>query len=267
MSNPYERCSQHGLMWILIVVAGIGCGLALGSTLPQGVAWGWFLVAITLPMLAAIALCVWLTVQFKRRRFRKIQAEVENAGFLMDTRPDAARKDAVFAPLAELQRRLELRNGAAGIEWLALRTGAPVSMCLFEHLHVTGAGKTTQTHYYTVAAWLLPHPLTTGVSGYRAHWLQRRSLASYRNTVRLGVEAFDKQWVVVGDERGAQTFFNAAMRALLADSPRGESWHTGPGWVACAFDGALDAHNLAVFRTRCEEILANSGVLARLRGT
>jgi hypothetical protein len=116
-------------------------------------------------------------------------------------------------------------------------------------------------HLHTVAAWLMPH-VTTGVAAYRPHWLQRRSLTRGNTVVQLGDRAFDDQWVILGDEAGAKKFFTEGMRLLLAESPKGESWHTGTGWIACAFDGAMDARNLAIFRTRCDEIVGRSGLTA-----
>lgn len=265
MSKPYRRSAQHGLMWIIIVFIGIGCGIAAGSMLPKNLQWWWFAMVLMSPMFAAIALCVWLTVRIKRRRVSEIQADIERDGFIMDSRPGLERKQAVLAPVADLQRRLNLRNGAAGIEWVALRMREPSSMCIFEHSHITGSGRTTQEHLHTVVAWLMSHVTTAGVSGFRAHWLQRRSLSHGATVVKLGDQAFDEQWTILGDDAGAKQFFTEAMRALLADSPKGESWHAGPGWMACAFDGSMDARNLAKFRVRCEKIAAGSGLAARTR--
>jgi hypothetical protein len=260
MSPRYRRSSQHGLMWVLIVFMGIGCGLTAGSTLQKSVEWWWAAIVVMSPMFAAIGLCVWLTARIKRRRVRHIQADIERDGFIMDCKPDAERKQAVLAPVADLQRLLNLRNGAAGIEWVALHTREPSSICIFEHAHITGSGKTTQEHLHTVAAWLMPNVAMAGVSAFRPHRLQRRSLSRGAAVVKLGDEAFDERWVILGDEAGAKQFFTEGMRLMLADSPRGESWHTGSGWVACAFDGAMDARNLAVFRARCEEIVGRSCV-------
>jgi len=260
MTKPYRRASQHGLLWVIIVFISIGCGLAAGSTLPKNVQWWWGAIVVMSPMFAAIVLCMWLTQRINRRRVANIQADIERYGFVMDCKPDAERKQAVIAPVADLERRLNLRNGSAGIEWVALHTRQPSSMCIFEHSHVTGSGRTTVEHLHTVAAWLMPHMTMPGVAGYRPHLLQRRSLTSGATVIKMGDEAFDKHWVVLGDESAAREFFSEDMRSLLADSPKGESWHTGPGWIACAFNGAMDARNLAQFRNRCEEILARSGL-------
>lgn len=266
MSKPYRRSSQHGLLWVIIVFIGIGCGLAAAATLPKSVQWWWAAIVLMSPMFAAMALCLYLTVRMKRRRVRDIKADIERDGFIMDPQPDEERKKAVLAPVADLQRRLDLRNGAAGIEWVALHTREPSSMCIFEHSHVTGSGKSTVEHQHTVAAWLMPH-VTTGVAAYRPHWLQRRALTRGNIVVKLGDRAFDEQWVIFGDQAGAKRFFTEGMRLMLADSPKGESWHTGTGWIACAFDGAMDARNLALFRTRCEELVARSGLSATTQST
>ncbi|MCG3137366.1 MAG: hypothetical protein HJJLKODD_01210 [Phycisphaerae bacterium] len=260
MSKHYRRSSQHGLLWVIIVIIGIGCGLAGGSTLPKSVQWWWAVIVVIVPMFVAIALCVSLTGRMKRRRVGNIQADLERDGFIMDPQPDAERKNAVLAPVADLQRRLELRNGSAGIEWVALHTRQPSAVCIFEHSYITGSGKTTQEHQHTVMAWLVPQMTMGGVSVFRPHWLQRRVLTQNTTMVKLGDEAFDKQWVVLGDEASAKQFFTSSMRLILADSPKGESWHLGTGWMACAFDGAMDTHNLALFRSRCAEIVAHSGL-------
>lgn len=259
MSKRYRRSSQHSLLWVVIVFLGIGCGIAASWTLPKDVQWWRAGIVMITPMFAAIALCGYLTVRIKRRRVRGIQDDVERNGFIMDPKPDAERKKAVLAPVSDLQRRLGLRNGSEGIGWVALRTREPSSMCIFEHSYITGSGKTTQEHLHTVVAWLMPK-VTKGVSAYRPRWLQRRALSRGKTLVQLGDRAFDERWVILGDEAGAKEFFTEGMRMMLAESPKGESWHTGTGWIACAFDGALDAHNLSIFRARCEEILWRSGL-------
>lgn len=264
MSKQYRRSSQHGLLWVIIVFIGIGCGIAAGTTLQKSVQWWWAAIVVMSPMFAAIAICVWLTVHIKRRRVRDIQAYIERNGFIMDSKPNAERKNAVLAPVADLQRRLDLRNGSAGIEWVALHTRQPSSICIFEHSHVTGSGKTTQEHLHTVVAWLMPNVTMAAVSAFRPHLLQRRSFTRGAIVVKLGDEAFDEQWVILGDEAGAKKFFTKEMQLMLADSPKGESWHTGTGWMACAFDGAMDARNLALFLARCEAIVGRSGLAVAL---
>lgn len=259
MSRPYRASSQHGLMWVAIVFLGIGCGLAGGSTLPRNVQWMWAAAVVMSPIFAAIALCVWLTARSKRRRIGEIQIDVERSEFIMDPRPGAERKKAVLAPVADLQRRLNLRNGPDGIEWVALHTREPSAMCIFEHAYVTGSGKTTQVHLHTVIAWLTPHATGADVSAYRPQRLQRRSLTQAGGVVTVGDAEFDRRWVVLGNEAGAREFLSEQVRALLADSPRGESWHTSANWTACAFAGSMDAPNLAKFRRRCEEIAARAG--------
>ncbi len=265
MSKPYRRSSQHGLLWVIIVFIGIGCGIAAATTLPKDVQWWWGAIVIMTPMFAAMALCVYLVGRIKRRRVSRIQADIERDSFVMDPKPDAARKETVFEPVADLQRRLDLRNGSVGISWLALRAREPASMCIFEHSYFTGSGDTTQEHQHTVIVWWMPHLTLANLSGFRTHWLQRRILSKDDTVVKLGNEAFDKQWLILGDEASAQLFFNDRMRSMLADSPRGESWHTGTGWIACAFDGAMDTRKLAAFRARAEEIVTRSCLTATTR--
>lgn len=259
MSRPYRGSSEYSLMWIVIGFMGIGCGLAAGSMLPRNVPWWWAAAAIMSPIVGAFVLCAWLTVRRRRRRWSEIKVDLERGDFITDVRPDAERKQAVLAAVADLQRRLNLRNGADGIEWIALHTREPSAMCIFEHAYVTGSGKTTQVHLHTVMAWLTPHATGGDVSAYRPQRLQRRSLTRGGGLVKVGDAEFDRRWVVLGDEAGARKFLSDEVRALLADSPRGESWHTSANWLACAYAGTLDARNLAKFRRRCAEIAARAG--------
>ncbi|HWB20777.1 MAG TPA: hypothetical protein VG711_10780 [Phycisphaerales bacterium] len=265
MSTPYRRSSQHGLMWIVIVFIGIGVGIALGSLLQKSVPWWCAALVIMAPILAAIALSVILTIGMSRQRVRGIQFALERQGFLMDTNPGADRRREVFLPVIELQTRLQLANGAEGIQWLALNAKPPVSRCLFEHMRITGSGKSTQVHLHTIIAWAVEDMPGANVSAFRPHALQRGFLSRRGETVTIGDERFDERWLTLGNIADAKTFLTEAMRDALADSPRGESWHVGPGWIACAFDGSLDARNLEAFRRRSEEIVRRSGWAERIR--
>ncbi len=262
MSAPYRRSSQHAFLWLVIVFSGIGCSIAIGTLVPRNIQWWWAMLAFMTPVAAAIALCVVLTLLAKLRRLRGIQVDLERADFVVDLKPDGPRKAAVLAPVAELRDWLALPNGADGIEWVALHTRQPSSVCIFEHSYITGSGRSTQEHPHTVMAWLVTATGINGISTRRPHRLQRRALVKAGAVVTTGDPRFDDNWLTFGNAAGAQMFFTVAMRSMLTDSPRGESWHVAPGWIACAFDGAMDARNLSLFRKRCQMILDRSGLAA-----
>ncbi len=260
MAAAYKRSSQYGWLWVVVVFLGIGISLAIGFNTPKNAAWYVILPVFGAPIIAAIGLCVWFTIRMNRHRIRAIQADVERDNFILDPDPPAERKASVLAPIAALQPRLDLRNGAPGIVWLALNTNGPTDTCIFEHTHVTGSGRSTQEHFHTVIAWIHPGdgptPNFGGLATYRPHRLQARHVRSrHTDPVTTNDPRFDKQWITFGDPATVKSFLNDAVRITLADSPRGESWHVGQHWVACAFDGALTAPNLDRFRRRAQEII------------
>jgi hypothetical protein len=259
MSAPYKRASQHGLLWVVVVFIGIGVGVVIGVTLPKTVHWWQAFPAFGGPILLAIALCVILTVRIKRKRIAGIQADIERDNFILDPKPPDERKASVFAPVAELQSRLDLRNGAQGIVWLALNTNPPTDTCIFEHSHITGSGKTTQEHIHTVCAWIHPGPEVPDFGGlaiYKPQLLQRAAFKKrHTDPITTGDPRFDKHWLTFGNADTVKQFLTDSVRIELANSPRGESWHIGPTWIACAFKGALDARNLDNFRRRAQEVI------------
>lgn len=255
MSAPYRRSSGHALLWLFIVFSGIACSIALASVLPKDRLGAWLLAIFALPIIASMFVGWTILARIRRRRVMGLCAALEHEGFVTDADPSAERQAAVFEPVAALQSRASLRNGAKGILWLALRLNAPRSMCIFEHVHVTGSGKSTQEHLHTVIAWSIPGSSIGVFSAYRPRWLQGRALRQGGQVIAIGDDRFDRAWLVFGEAAAPQAFLTQTVRALLADSPTGESWHSGQGWIACVFDRALDAHNLGLFRRRCEEVV------------
>lgn len=258
MSVPYRRASQQGLQLLMLTFLGIGCSVALAIMLSGRMSQTGMFLVFVVPITASIVLGLIRMKRLRRKRFEAIQQMLERDSFIMDPKPPNDRKAAVFAPVAKLQGPLNLRNGSQGIQWAALHTEQPSSVCLFEHLHVTGSGKTTQEHFHTVIAFLTGVTGVEFASAFRAGWLQRRVLWRQGQRITTGDEVFDSKWVMLSDEPHAAALFDESVRLLLADSPKGESWHFGPTWVACAYNGAMDANNIERFRNRCENVLKHA---------
>lgn len=266
MPAPYKRASAHGLLWIVIVFIGIGISIAIGLQLPKNAPWWLFLLTFGVPIISAILYCAFLTNRIKRQRISAIQQDLERDGFIVDTKPPAQRKHDVFAPIAALQQRINLQNGADGIDWLALNTSQPAAVCIFEHHYFTGSGKYTVEHIHTIYAQLFPNTqqstptAPSDFAAFRPYAMQRKQLAGFGNPITISDAAFDKHWLLFGDPATAAALLTSANRITLADSPKGESWHITPTWIACTTDIAMDTHNLAVFRKRAAEVVRQSGL-------
>lgn len=258
MAASYKRASQHGLLWTVVIFSGIGCSIALSFVFPKDTPWWILLPAFALPIIAMIVVAVILLSMLRRRRVRTIQHALAREDFVVDSKPPSERKREVFAPIAELAQRLDLRTGAEGIRWLAISSTPPSSVCMFEHSFVTGSGKSIREHLHTVIAWLLPGTHASGASVHRPRPMQRRLFTERHGQppVATGDDRFDRLWLTFGDPAFVRALLNDGVRSMLSSSPKGESWHIGVNWIACAFDGAMDARNIDRFRRRAQHIIS-----------
>jgi hypothetical protein len=257
----YRQSHRENFIWVGIVLAGLAAGIALTIILSRYSESPWLLAAMMVPFLGGIGAGVWRMKAMKNARKAGIRAMLEREQFAVDLSPGPERAQTVFAPVQHLQSVLDLRDGAARIDWLALH--GP-STLIFEHEHVTGSGRSTVVHTCTVIAISAAHAILSrarlGVDPWmwseRPALLRGRYLRSLGNVVTVGDAAFDRDWITFGHAPTARALFTATVRNLLATSPRGEVWCVGHGFVCCAYRGALTADHLARMLQRARDVLS-----------
>ena len=256
----YGASYRENWVWLAMVFTGLVGGIALTVWLSQFTQSPWLFVVMVLPFFVGLFLAVRRMKAMKRARKAGIRTMLEGQGYVVDLAPSPERAQTVFAPVVHLQAPLSLRDGAANIDWLALK--GP-STLIFEHTYVTGSGKSTTEHNCTVMVVSAAHanlprarmgsePWT---SSEHARFLNRRVLRSYGTHLALNDAVFDARWVTFGHAATAQAFFTDRVRDILADSPKGEVWYVGAGFVCCAYRGALAADHLARMLARANEVL------------
>jgi hypothetical protein len=264
-SPAYKGASQQiGLFFLfsLVAVAAFLTVVMLSIHFQvEKVLGGWTLV-FPLAILIGIIATGWIVIwRRNRQRIERVAARLEGDGFQVTSKPAETERTDFAAPLAHLLPSLDLRHGAVGIQWFAVqRTGGAR---LFEHLYITGSGKSTTEHYHTVIAWPAGHADLRGSDLATAPWL---FLAQYNRFLRRDVRKRElqlpefadvaKRWSLIGDATTATRFLKPAVRAQLDNSPKHETWCMGAGWVCCMFKGVVDVPQLEPFLTHARGILA-----------
>ena len=224
--------------------------------------WGILLLG-AIPMILALVFGAWTLRRLNRQRIGAVAALLGGMGFRVTMTPGQAEQNEFGAPISHLLPALGLRTGATGIQWFGIRGEGPTALRLFEHEFNTGSGKSTQTHYNTIVAWPAGHAelgdpklaMSPWFALARMSWLMRRTMRNQE----LKEDSFAdlaKDWCLWGDANTGARFLTASVRTHLRQSPRGEAWYVGAGWVCCAFNGTLTAENLERFLAHTRDLLA-----------
>ncbi|MBX3743594.1 MAG: hypothetical protein KF712_21590 [Akkermansiaceae bacterium] len=267
MGRPYRKASRQTLVWLVICLCGVAGQIALMMSVPafktmgpvQAFALG------SLPFFVALALAYVVTGRLKRGRFRRISGTLTPMGFDLALKPGPEGKKEFFAPLEPLQKWMDLRPGADGIEWFGTRTGQHGEVRLFEYEYVTGTGKGTQIHMRTIVAFPADRQVPTGcalgrLDGFRVarmSWWTRRLWA--KHSLKDGVFGRLDGWVSTGDAETGRLFLSPGVMDQLRSAPRGESWYIGGGWVCCVYDDPLEPQDLVKFMDRAWHVFSAAG--------
>jgi hypothetical protein len=264
-SPAYKGASQQIGLWLLFSFGAVAAFLTVVMLSIhfhlEKVLGGWTMVP-ALATLIGIIVTGWIvTSRRNRQRIQRVATRLDADGFQVVAKPTESERTDFAAPLAHLLPSLDLRHGPVGIQWFAVQLTGGAR--LFEHLYITGSGKTTQEHYHTVLAWPASHP-DLGSSGFAtAPWL---FLAQYNRFLRRDVRKRElqlpefadvaKRWSLIGDATTATRFLRPAVRSQLDNSPKQETWCMGAGWVCCMFKGVVDIPQLEQFLAHARETLA-----------
>jgi len=251
------------MIGLLGVAAQLGTMFLLSwSGVSERLGWGILLLG-AIPMILALIFGAWMLRRLNRQRVGVVATLLGGMGFRLTVNPGSVEQNEFGAPISHLLPALGLRTGTAGIQWFGIRGQGPTALRLFEHEFVVGSGKSTQVHHNTVVAWPAGHAElgdpTLAMSPWfalaRMSWLMRRTM---RDQELKDAEFADlaKDWCVWGDAGTGARFLTPAVRTQLQESPRGEAWYVGAGWVCCAFNGTLTAKNLERFLAHTRDLVA-----------
>lgn len=261
MPAPYRRSSRQSGLFMLFFMAGVAGGIAWGSQFEKDSIGAWILLVIVTPIVIGIVVGLVVLDRLDKRRIREIARNLHANNFRANTDPNESAKAAALEPISHLPSWAGLGGGAANIVWLAFLDSMTQQVLVFEHCHVTGSGKSTQEIIHTVAAvqsrdlsaagWTITGSLILN----RPRWGEARLLKRAGVWDLQGDDAFEKKWIVRGDAHTATRMLSAAVRAVLMDSPKGESWHVGGGWVCCVYAGSMNAENILKYVHRAVSIV------------
>lgn len=247
VSAPYKGGNaRESLIWFFLILLGIvGQFLTIYLLHPyQEQLQAWILPISALPFIVGLIIAVVVTRRMRLHRLDGIAIALKPLGLETVADPPEAIRNLVVPHIEGMQRVFDLRNGVAGIQWMAYNP----QMLLFEHQHVTGSGKHTVTHTYTIIAWAKPELVTTWMVAIRPRLGETRmSNRQFGDDVILGDDAFDDKWLVYGSPDTAHAFLGLEVRPTLMSSPKGERWYVDNGWVVVGYPAEFRAENLMKF--------------------
>ncbi len=264
--SAYRRANQRLALPLGIWLTAIAAALLTAATLSKaGLVdrlGGWMFGIVMLPMIVVVWLGWRWLARLKRRRIARIAGRLADLGFKVAAAPTLGEKAQFGAPIAHLMGALELRTGAAGIEWFAERSAGATKLLIFEHEHVTGTGKTAQPHHHTVIAWPARYPDLRDAELPNAGWF---IMAQHPWWIRRKVRERElkqpefadvaRQWSLFGEPATARRFLTPGARVQLEQSPRGEAWCVGQGWICTSTRRTLDEANVDRFLSHVRSVL------------
>lgn len=266
MSAPYRGASRWpGCLWVLMILLGLACQVGVFIWLGPEVdrLQGWVFAVAVLPLIVSLFLAAWVMGRLDRTRILGIRRTAVAEGLEFVYPVDASMQGHLQPHMETLGPRFGLANGVQGLKWVAFSS----DVLVFEHEFTTGSGKTTQVHTRTVAAWPATAPLPKAkMAEDPMLWMLRPRLGETRLYAKthgpefqIGVDAFDRQWLLYGSQETAANFLDEATRDRLVRSPKGETWMVGGGWCAASYPGPIDEANLGHFLHHARAALGASG--------
>lgn len=264
MAAPYKsRTGTEGLVWFLIVMMGIAgqFGVMALAYPYQKQLQAWILAIAAIPFVIALGVGVWVGSRRKKKRIASIGKALSAQGLTMVEELDDRIRQHLRPHLDALDGPFGLSGGTANLSWVAFNE----DVLIFEHTFITGSGRYSQEHWYTVVAYYgtAPSPPGARLGAEGPLWLNRMRFGqagqlkrAHGEDIATGDEAFDKAWAVYGVRETADKFLTQEVRARLMRSRKGETWNLGNGWAACCFSGMFDAANMTAFIEHVRQTLS-----------
>lgn len=247
MSAPYKGGNARDwVFWFAMIFLGIaGQILTIYLLHPyEKQLQAWILLLAVLPLLVMIIIAVVISGRMRLRRLDEIAITLKEYGLETVADPPESIRNYVVPHLEGMQRVYDLRNGVGGIQWMAYNP----HLLVFEHQHVTGSGKHSVTHTYTIIAFAMPDQVTNWLVAIRPRLGETRlSNRQFGEDVILGDDEFDDKWLVYGSPDTAHRFLDAEVRPTLLSAPKGERWYVDNGWIVVGYPAEFRAKNLVQF--------------------
>lgn len=247
MSTPYKGGNaRDALFWFFMVLLGIAGQIVTIYLLHpyQKQLQAWILLYACLPLVVMMIIAAFISRRMRLGRLDEIATALQAYGLETVADPPESIRNYVVPHIEGMQRVFDLRNGVGGIQWMAYSP----EMLVFEHLHVTGSGKHTVAHNYTIIARAVPGQVTNWMVAIRPRLGETRmSNRQFGEDVVLGDEPFDDKWLVYGSPETAHRFLDAEVRPLMLDAPKGERWYVDNGWIVVGYPSEFRAKNLVQF--------------------
>lgn len=147
----------------------------------------------------------------ERKRREEIGAALAKLGLAMSAEKKAPAHAEAFALAGELK---SLSRGASGVNWSARGALGGREVVVFEHSFTTSTGKSTVTHFHTIAATACPMSwprLSLDEEGLLAKIAEFLGMRD----IKLEDEAFNARWRL---KCGSEDF------ALLVLGPEAQAW-------------------------------------------
>lgn len=274
MATPTYRADRvvgEIIYMIFIVLLTLALFICVAHFLPSleskfpGVNVGWFLLA---PLVIPMGIVTIVDFTRQRRRRKGIQEQLQSLGFQAEMPPTTEQSTDLWNIIQPMTDALQISGTSKNIPWLGHKASddptAP-KCWFFEYTYYTGTGKRKETRYCTIALWptdlpglpgtVLGHGDTfwMGRLGFFERWFARKTALPAHTISQLG-----EQWTLRGNPATGHRFINPMTLWALKESPKGECWSFGNGWVACIFKHRLNGRNLRNFYERGQQLLTES---------
>lgn len=250
MSRPYKSKNwKENLLFFVMAMGALAVMIALiNAMVPRNKkidSWVWVWPIVVFVVL--IGLTVYILARRKQAQIRRLQKLLEPLGMKLIEALSTDEKRDIAPYIGGLLQMYDLQGGINHLEWFA----SSKEGIFFRHTRIVGSGKQAQVFTKIVAAFpiaiapLANEPLMTAkrLRGLEKIGGGKRARAD----LKTGENSFDRDWEIWGHDETRTRFLTSQTRAKLENSPRGEAWHVGDGWVAGAYDAELDPENSMKF--------------------
>lgn len=265
---PYRRTNLAERLWtgglFISTLALLAGTFALAVTgLP-----GWLLALLLVGWGLGVLLSARLHKRVLRNQRLAIRDALEAEGFTVDLAPTPERREIIFKPVSHLAQHLGLPEGSRSVKWFAL---GPPAQLIFEFEWDRSPRKSYATEPRTIIVFQQGDPAlkrtVLGGMGWASMHRPRFSEESFmrRRPYRITPDdpqsdrdldpRFHERWLAFGHADTLRAFLDQSTLMHLADSPKGEAWVVGSGWVCCACAGRLNAAQLMIMYRRMKDVL------------